>query len=123
MTTYPARILPCAGIVSRATWSKNAAVTWRARRVGTTEAAASGLSPEVLSIAATSSTGIRVTFKYPALDNVALRVPGNYTITPPLAVYSVAPEAVASPTYVDLVIDEQADGQLYTLGLQRMVKA
>jgi hypothetical protein len=72
---------------------------------------------------ALSSTSIRVAFKYPALNNVALAVPGNYTITPPLTVYSVTPEAVASPTYVTLVIDEQADGQLYTLGLQRMVRA
>lgn len=122
MTIHKARYVEVRSL-PRAKFFHNAAKVWRAKRLEVTQAIPTGLSPEILSITATDSTHIRVTFKYAAVDNAALRAPGNYSITPPLSVYTVTPEAAASPTYVDLAIDEQDDGQLYTLGLLRLVRA
>lgn len=82
-----------------------------------------GLSPGILSITALGATTIRVTFQYPATLNEALSAPGNYKITPTLAVNAVTPEAVSNPTYVDLEIDEQEDGVLYQLELKRIIRA
>lgn len=70
-----------------------------------------------------SSTSIRVTFPAPALNNSALVQPGNYVITPTLAVYSVTPEAIANPNYVDLEIDEQTTGLSYEVEVQGVEKA
>ncbi len=82
-----------------------------------------GASPGVSLITPTSSTMIRVTFEAAAVGNTALSNPDNYVITPSLAVHSVAPEATTNPSYVDLVIDEQKDGESYTLELQRIERA
>jgi hypothetical protein len=82
-----------------------------------------GLSPGILSIVALSATTIRVAFQHPATLNEALSAPGNYKITPTLAVLVVTPEAVSNPTYVDLDIDEQEDGILYQLELKRIIRA
>lgn len=82
-----------------------------------------GTSPEVVSVSLVTSTSIRVNFVVPAEDNDALSTPENYKVAPALTVHSVIPEAVASPTYVDLVIDEQEDGIAYSVTLQRIVKA
>jgi len=83
----------------------------------------SGLSPGVSLVTVLSSTSIRIRFLYPAFDNAALRSVANYLISPSLIVYSVTPQAITNPTYVDLVIDEQATGASYTVTLQRIVKA
>lgn len=82
-----------------------------------------GLSPGVLSVNAISPTVIRVTFESPAIDNLALRDPGNYVITPTRAVHEVEPQAVAMPGYVDLTIDEQVTGVAYQVELQRIEAA
>ena len=65
-----------------------------------------------------SPTSIRVTFPFAAKNNSALLQPGNYVITPSLAVYSVTPENVTEPTYVDLTIDEQKTGTNYQVEVQ-----
>lgn len=68
----------------------------------------------ILSVVSTSPTSIRVTFGGPIVDNIALSSLGSYEVSPALELLSVTPEAVASPTYVDIVTAEQIDGQAYT---------
>lgn len=69
----------------------------------------------IASITVMSPTQLRVIFNCPALDTPALRAVVNYSISPSLTIYSVTPEAVVSPTYVDLLVDEQKTGVTYTL--------
>ncbi len=85
--------------------------------------AAEGASPGVLSVVVIDEVTIRINFVSAAIDNQALRSLDNYVITPTLNVYSVTPEAVATPTYVDLVIDEQKTGVDYDVELQRIEAA
>lgn len=80
-------------------------------------------SPDVASVVALTPTTIKVTFVYPALDNVALRSPASYRITPALTIHAVTPEVTANPTYVILQIDEQKDLQVYDLELVRIEAA
>ena len=76
-----------------------------------------------VSVSVIDETTIRVTFPEPAKNNAALIQPGNYVISPTLTVYSVTPEAVALPNYVDLVIDEQTTGVVYEVEVQGIEKA
>lgn len=94
---------------------------WRADLIAGT--AGSGLSPGVADVVSLTPTSIRVSFVDPAVDNDALRSADSYKITPVRNVFSVTPENVAEPTYVDLEIDEQKTGVTYTLELQRLEKA
>jgi hypothetical protein len=82
--------------------------------IGVTGAAASVI---IESISVLSTTSLQVNFKYPLLDNFVLRSVDSYSISPALTVHSVAPESVASPTYVVLTTDEQNNGTAYTLTL------
>jgi hypothetical protein len=85
-----------------------------------------GSGVTVLSIntlVSTSSITWRVTFSDPALDNVALVNISNYAFSPTLNIVSITPEAVANPTYVDIVTSEQVDSLLYTLTIHLVEKA
>ena len=82
-----------------------------------------GQSPEIASVTALSSTSIRITFARAAVDNAALSATNNYEIDPALTVHSITPEDVTNPTYVDLVVDEQKQGEAYTVTLRRIVAA
>lgn len=72
---------------------------------------------QILSVIPTDEVTIRVTFVSAAANNAALVSPDSWEITPSLSVLSVTPEAVGSPTYVDLTIEEMLDAQAYTLEL------
>lgn len=80
-----------------------------------------GTSPGVGLITVLSSTSIRVNFEYVAVNNSALVNPGNYVITPTLAVHTVTP-GPGNPSYVILTTDEQKSGQSYSLSLQRIAR-
>jgi hypothetical protein len=76
-----------------------------------------------ITVAVLGPTSIRVIFPQPAKNNSALVQAGNYVITPSRNVYSVTPEAVAEPNYVDLEIDEQLTGVSYEIEVQGVEKA
>jgi len=73
-----------------------------------------------------SSTVLRVTFSAAVEDNVVLRSVSSYRVyddaevAPDLAVSAVTPEAVGSPTYVDLTCDEQRTGVSYRVKVYRI---
>lgn len=83
----------------------------------------SGVSPEIASVEALSSTSIKVNFAYPATDNAALRSTASYLISPSLEISAVEPEEAATPSYVVLTIEEQKDSESYSITLQRIVRA
>ena len=72
-------------------------------------------SVSISSITVLSPTLLRVRFSVPVVDTPALSAIVNYAISPALTIYSVTPEAVVKPNYVDLVVDEQETGVAYTL--------
>lgn len=82
---------------------------------------------EVLGFRSTSSTSFRITFSRGVIDNELLRWPVAYQIRDTrgelLPVYSVTPEAVPSPTYVDLVTREQLNLEPYTLRILEVESA
>ena len=74
--------------------------------------------PAVSSVTTSSPTAVRVVFDTPMQNDTALADPTNYTIVPlagavQIAVLSATPEAVANPTYVDLVTTEHTDSGSY----------
>lgn len=82
-------------------------------------------APIVLSIdnvTTPDSTTVRIDFNVAAKDNVALRTPDNYVVTPTLEVLSVSPEAGGSPTYVLLTTEEQKQNENYSVEIQNVVK-
>jgi hypothetical protein len=89
--------------------------------------AAIGTPPQVASAVALSSTSARVTFNEGMLANAALSDVGNYIVLPDLGgvsatVVTVIPEAVANPTYVDLLFAaEMTDGVDYTVTVNTAV--
>lgn len=77
--------------------------------------------PEISTVAALTSTSARVTFTEPMVNNTALTWPGAYRIVDGSRVrqvLSVLPEAVASPTYVDLITEEMRDGASLSLEIE-----
>ena len=77
----------------------------------------------ISSVTVLGPTSIRVNFENPVVNNIPLRATESYELTPSLTVHSVTPESVVSPTYVDLVIDEQNTSTAYTVELVRIQAA
>ena len=73
----------------------------------------------ILTLTRTSSTSFRVTFSAPVENNPWLSQAGNWAVrdtngvAPTLQVISSTPQAIANPTYVDLVTSEQRTGVNY----------
>jgi hypothetical protein len=86
-----------------------------------------GTPPQVSAAVALTSTSVRVTFNEAMASNAALSDVSNYSILPDLGgvsatVIAVIPEAVANPTYVDLILAaEMTDGVDYTVTVDTAV--
>lgn len=82
-----------------------------------------------LTVTRIDETTVRVTFDRAVLSSPWLTAPINWRVYDPLAVapdllvYSIAPEAVASPSYVDLTTDEQRTGVDYAAEAYRLEAA
>jgi hypothetical protein len=72
-----------------------------------------------LTLSRTDATHMRLTFSAPVELNPYLSAPVNWRIydqagvAPDLIIYSIAPEAVAEPTYIDFTTSEQRTGVNY----------
>lgn len=77
-------------------------------------------APSIASVTRVSPTVIRITFDRAMRLNVALVTAANYVIDPSLVVLNVTPEPVAQPTYVDLTLEEQLQGESYDIEAQRI---
>jgi hypothetical protein len=83
----------------------------------------------VSSVERLSSTRIRVHFTVPVVNNAFLTAAPCYVIedsshvAPARVVSLVEPENVASPTYVDLIMDEQRSGITYEATVSTLTAA
>lgn len=74
--------------------------------------------PAIASVVATSSTVVRVTFQTAMVDDPLLYWSGSYAVSGgghQPAILGVIPEDAVAPMYVDLIVEELRDGQVYDL--------
>lgn len=78
-----------------------------------------GTPPALSSVVATTSTTIRVTFDGAVQNNASLSNVATYLVSSdlgiPVTVSACLPQAVGSPTYVDLNVTEMTNGAAYVL--------
>ena len=89
----------------------------RFQYVGAQSFGGTGVAPTILSVVATNSTTVRITFGQRVISNAALSHAASYSIsttghTPTIS--AVTPQPVTQPIYVDLTCSELIQGAAYT---------
>ena len=82
----------------------------------TIEASASCPDISIASISQITPTKLRITFDFPAINNLALQTIGNYSITPTLSIWSIEIPSDPAP-YVDLNISPPAPDVNYDIDI------